>query len=275
MKSIICPLSLLLLIAAALHAASPGNLTVTLPHGVCLEISDSWVLLDGEKRLALNGRASRFVDLAGAKLADSTLPFAANLEDTNGRTISMVNVRFYTDNDITQEDVRGFTESDLSDIDREIKQSILGHVAKGGIIVTDWAGTRKATIDHLETLITQYDRIAHKGPGTFRVRLVRVWTREVHFTLTVSYLVSEAPVLQPITDAIIASLRVQGALDDARSSSPSSSTARPREKDYTRLFSRIFAAGLVGVACVILRARDRKRARKTATKPPSLPPPLR
>ena len=96
----------------------------------------------------------------------------------------------------------------MAELDRMIQAELEEAARISGFKILRWDGTKRRDINGLATIVTEYKRSSLLKVGkTFHVRLVRVLRRSRSFTLTVSYSEAEAPVMRPITDFVINSLR--------------------------------------------------------------------
>ena len=198
-----------IVITASGIASAAGNfVAVSLPKGVSIEIPKNWVVLSGNQRVTLDSAVESRLDLSGIDFARSDLPFAANLYDDGGKTIGILNIRYYPALDITQADARAATTQEVVEFDAILKENMLKSLKAFNITVTSWNGTRMTSINGITIFLTEYQRNALVDTGEFRVRLARVFSGDQSFTLTVSYHESAAILLQPITDRIISSLTV-------------------------------------------------------------------
>ncbi len=181
---------------------------VHVPHGVSVELPRNWKVLSDNFRTTLDALVgAKTADQAGAVFATSDLNFAANLYDDQKRTIALANFRFYPAQTVTQEDVAGASDEDLAVFDRSLAaETGKGYVAFGGRI-TRWWGTRR--VRHLTRylLVSEYSRSGSDSIGPFRVQLVRVLNGSESFTFTISYAEKLEPILRPICDSVISSLR--------------------------------------------------------------------
>jgi len=190
-------------------ASATGNFaTVALPRGVSIELPRNWVVLSNSQRITLDTFVESRLDLSGIQALPSELPFAANHYDDHGRTLAMLNIRYYPELDLSQRDARGATSQDVKELDSELKQNAIKEMQALGMPITSWGGTTKAEINGITTFITDYRRASLRGTSEFRVRLVRVFASNESFTLTVSYLDADSILLRPITDRIINSLKL-------------------------------------------------------------------
>ena len=136
------------------------------------------------------------------------MPFAANLYDDYGKTIAIVNIRYYPNIEITQSDALLAPEEDIKNLDKSLHQQISLSVEQLGSTTSSWMGTNREKINGIIVFITEYIRSTPNRPA-FRVRLVRVFMRERSFTLTVSHELLLDQILEPITDKIIHSIRME------------------------------------------------------------------
>jgi len=204
-------LAVVLLCTASMVAEAAENFaTVTLPKGVSIDLPKNWVVLSNNQRITLDTSVEAGLDLSGIEQETSELPFAANYYDDRGNTIAILNVRYYPDIDLSQADARSATSSDVQELDATIKENLLKGMEALGMSIKSWSGTTKADINGITTFITEYHRASLQLSGDFRVKSIRVFAEDRSVTLTVSYLDSMAMVLRPITDRIIASLRLTG-----------------------------------------------------------------
>ncbi len=86
---------------------------VPLGKGASIEVPKNWVVLSGNQRNTID----TFVEAKGYRQTKSALSFAANLYDDRGKTIALINVRFYPDNPTTQAEAKQVTPSDIKEID--------------------------------------------------------------------------------------------------------------------------------------------------------------
>lgn len=197
-------LALLLLNSA--HATD-NFVNIKLPKGVSIELPKNWVVISKDQRITLDTMVESGLDLEGIDQEKSNLPFAANYYK-NGKTIGIINNRYYSNLDLTQNDARQATIQDIKELDTALKESMVKSMKVFGMTILSWEGTKKTTINGITAFVTEYHRKALKGTGVFRVRLVRVFAGKKSFTLTVSYSENEAFFLKIITDRIISSLKL-------------------------------------------------------------------
>jgi len=196
-------------IQITLHA-SDNFVRVSLPRGVSIELPKNWIVLSKNQRITLDSAVESGLDLSGIEQEESELPFAANYYDDKQNTIGILNIRYYPQLDITQEDARSATLQDIEEIDSALKENIYKPAEVFGMKVSSWNGTQKKFINGIIVFLTEYQRNSQKGDGEFLVRLVRVFSGNRSFTLTVSYHEKASFLLKPITDKIINSLNLEG-----------------------------------------------------------------
>jgi hypothetical protein len=189
--------------------ASDNFVKISLPKGVSVEVPKNWVVISKDQRITLDTMVESGLDLAGIDQENSDLPFAANYYN-NGKTIGIINNRYYSDLELTQYDAQQATNQDIKELDSALKENMVKSMSAFGMSILSWEGTKKTTVNGITAFVTEYHRKALKGTGAFRVRLVRVFAGKRSFTLTVSYSENEAFFLKTITDRIISSLKLAG-----------------------------------------------------------------
>jgi len=132
--------------ASATAAATQNFVTVTLPKGVSIELPRNWVVLSNNQQITLDTSVESRLDLSGINKLPSELAFAANLYDDRGRTLAILNIRYYPELGLSQADARRVTSQDLKELDSELKQNITKAVQSLGMSITSWNGTTKAEI---------------------------------------------------------------------------------------------------------------------------------
>lgn len=191
-------------------AAAQPFVAVQLPRGVTIELPKNWVVLSNNQRITLDSSASSRLDLSGIEHESSDLPFAANCYDDRGNVIGIVNIRYYPTLDITQDDARKLSPSDVEELDSTLKANLVRSLKASGMSMTSWEGTKRTELNQIAAFVTEYHRRSIKSTGDCRVRLVRVFAADRSFTLTVSYLEPVSFLIEPITDRIIHSLMLSG-----------------------------------------------------------------
>ena len=192
----------MILCMSTVHAES-NFINIRLQHKVSIEIPKNWMLFDGSQLTTLDA----FVEASGKKLSESSLPFAANLYDADGKTLAIVNVRFYPENPLKQKDCNSLTSGDLVGLDASIKKGQIDVFRELGIddAVFDKAIRKKKNglciIQHAHSFSTPKD-----GNKIKEVRL-RIWASPRGFTVTSSYNIRQEYLLKPIVEYILNSIR--------------------------------------------------------------------
>jgi len=203
---------LLILVAWSLYApivfAANNFVTVRLPHGVQIEIPRNWQILSANQRITLDTAVQSRAEPAGLFYASSDLNFAANYYDNNGKTVALLNFRFYPEVTVTQKEVRASTQADIQELDAALQESMRQSNKIYGISILAWNGTKKQIINGATAFVSEYKRSPINGNGICLVRLIRILNAGKSFTLTVSYRVDQEYLLRPICDRIISSLHI-------------------------------------------------------------------
>ncbi len=196
-------LGLLLGIVASPLLAASNFVRVPLGKGASIEVPKNWVVLSGNQRTTIDS----FVEAKGYRLTESTLSFAANLYDDRGKTLALVNARFYPDNPITQAEARLVTSADLREIDTEMRKVAEAPLKAMGVRMLNWYGSKMQVINELYVLVHEHQHSGASDAGVTRVRGLRVWRSPRSFTVTLSYRERDAAMLLPIIDYMTKSLR--------------------------------------------------------------------
>lgn len=192
-----------------LPAAFSANnfVPIALPHGVRIELPRNWEALSKNQRITLDSAVQSRNERAGLFDASSDLNFGANAYDDAGKTVGIMNVRYYPDMQISQADARAATQADIRDLDSSLRDSIVKGSQANGFTVLAWSGTSKQSINGSIVFVTEYKRSPIKNNNNFKVRLIRMFNGSKSFTMTVSYREDQEYLLRPICDRIITSLR--------------------------------------------------------------------
>lgn len=176
---------------------------VPIGKGASIEVPRNWVVLSGNQRTTID----TFVEAKGYRQTESTLSFAANLYDDQGKTMALINVRFYPDNPITQSEARQVTTSDIEEIDAGIRKITEPPLTAMGVTVLRWYESKMQLINGLYALIHEHQHSGAGDAGVTRVRGVRIWSSPRSFTVTLSYRERDAAMLLPIINYMTNSLR--------------------------------------------------------------------
>ena len=183
--------------------------TVLLPYGVSIDLSEEWSIKSYGQRIHLEKTVGSMLDLAGltgVEKENSDIHFAGEYY-LKGKANATVNIRYYSHLGLTQKDAAKIRAEDVEEL---IKESAIDSLLKLGATLIEWKGTEKVIINGITAFITEYKRGALPGSGSFRVRLIRVFAGKQSFTLTVSYNEKDALFFEIVTDAIIDSLKIKG-----------------------------------------------------------------
>ncbi|MBT6048897.1 MAG: hypothetical protein HOG49_19035 [Candidatus Scalindua sp.] len=192
--------------------ASDNFVKISLPKGVSIELPKDWIVLSEDQRITIDTIAESGLDLAGIEHENLDMPFSANYYK-NGKTVGIIQIRYYPNLDLTQNDSRQATLRDINELNTTLKENAVKSLPAIGMSVLSWTGTKKTIINGITAFVTEYHRKGIKGSGAFRVRLIRVYAVDRSFTLIVSYDEEESLPLEIITDRIICSLRLPGISD--------------------------------------------------------------
>lgn len=175
---------------------------VPLGKGASIEVPKNWVVLSGNQRTTIDA----FVEAKGYRQTESSLNFAANLYDDRGKTLALVNARFYPDNPITQAEAKQVTPADLKEIDVEMRKAAETPLKAMGVKMLNWYGSKMQVVNGLYALVHEHQHSGAGDAGVTRVRGVRVWRSPRSFTVTLSYRERDAVMLLPIIDYMTKSL---------------------------------------------------------------------
>jgi len=178
---------------------------VPLGNGASIEVPKNWVILSGNQRKTID----TFVKEKGYRQTESSLNFAANLYDDQGKTLALVNVWFYPDNPITQVEARQVTPADLKEIDVEMRKAAEAPLNAMGGRVLNWYASKMQVINGLYVLVQEHQHSGAGDTGITRVHRLRVWRSPRSFTVTLSYRERDAAMLLPIIDYMTKSLHQQ------------------------------------------------------------------
>ncbi|MCX7087790.1 MAG: hypothetical protein NTV00_07025 [Methylococcales bacterium] len=190
-----------------LGLAANNFIPIKLPHNVQIELPRNWKALSNNQRITLDSWVQSRNERAGIFDASSDLNFGGNYYDEAGKTAAIMNVRYYPDLGLSQDDARAAGESDIRELDSALRESMAEAGQINGFSILAWNGTSKQVINGATAFVTEYKRSPLKNNGNFKVRLVRVFNGGKSLTLTISYREDQDFLLRPICDHIISSLR--------------------------------------------------------------------
>jgi hypothetical protein len=149
-----------------------------------------------------------WLEAKGYPVDKSGLAFLAEVYNGDQARLGSVQVRLLPNEELTQAQIQNARRADigaLSDGFRRLTENSLK--AAGGRLVT-WEDAELQDIGGLTAVVFSFVRdVAQFGEGAFRVRLARFYSGANSFSVTVSYSVASAPLLQPITARILTSVR--------------------------------------------------------------------
>jgi hypothetical protein len=181
---------------------------VSLPNEVTIELPRNWVIISQNQRITLDSAVEAGLDLSGFDYLNSELPFAANYFDDAGNAKGLINLRYYPDMSVTQDDASKWSRENIEELDSGLEKSIRDSENVSGLKVTAWKGTESAILNGVFVFITEYERASSNPGGDFSVRLVRVLAGSQSLTMTISYQLQQGVLLKPVTDKIIESLAI-------------------------------------------------------------------
>ncbi len=197
-------LSGLLLSALASPVLGASNFVrVPLGKGASIEVPKNWVVLSGNQRTTIDA----FVDAKGYLQTGSTLNFAANLYDDRGKTLALVNARFYPGNPLTQVEAKQVTSAVLKGLDVEMRKAVEQTLKATGARMLNWYVSNMRVINGVYVLVHEHQHSGAGDAGVTRVRGLRVMRSPRSFTVTLSYRERDATMLLPIIDYMTNSLR--------------------------------------------------------------------
>jgi hypothetical protein len=188
-------------------AATNYYVSISLPKGVQIELPKNWEALSNKQRINLGAYSQAKVESLGLDTS-SELDFAANYYDDRNQAAGIVNVRYYPDLAVSQADARAASVSDIRELDTQLRQGMDQGFSGTGVRILNWKGTKKQVIHGNTVFITEYKRSPMQDNRNFIVRLVRMFNMGKSFTVTISYREDHEYLLRPITDRIIASIRL-------------------------------------------------------------------
>ncbi len=186
---------------------SENFIQIFLPKNVSIKLPKNWTIISKNNMVTLDSAIEASLDLSNNEQVKSTLAFASNYYE-NSKTMGMVNIRYYPEYKISQNDINNLSEQEIKELDEILKEEIIKSSEIFKFKILSWNGTKRQIVNGIYTLITEYHRSSAITKNTeFRVRLVKVLNKEKSFTLTTSYNTKRNIFLEPITDRIISSIK--------------------------------------------------------------------
>lgn len=191
-----------------ISSASGNFALLQLQKAVTIELPRNWVTLSNNQRITLDTWMEAKFKNAGAAILTSDLNFAANYYDEKGKAAAMFNIRYYPEETLTQADILTLTPAEISQADEVAHNGVHSLEQITGMRVLEWMGTKKQIINGIISFVTEYRRAGVREGAPFRVRLIRVFSANRTFTVTISYREDQALFLKPICDFVIQSIRM-------------------------------------------------------------------
>ncbi len=195
----------ILTLAYSAQSAPRQFVPIKLPLGVQIELPRGWEVRTRNQRVGVESLSAYF---------DASLnnDFTANHFDATGLLAASVHVGYYRSLDLTQADAWRADAAEIAKLDAFLQTSVTETGRSGGYSILAWHGTTRQTFNGLTAFVSEYSRTLLRQPGSFRVRLVRVFDGPRSFTLNVSYRESDQHRLRPLCDRIVASLAISNNL---------------------------------------------------------------
>jgi hypothetical protein len=193
--------ALLFALALPLGASPGGSNFVRAPigSGFSVDVPKNWTVLSSSEQMTIEAS----IEARSGKPTNDQFNFAANLFDSDQRTMALINARTDPNNRITQEIVR---KVDLKALDSLARQAVEAGCKEIGVRLVRWYGMKKGTVGPFQTLIEEYQHSGLNETGLTRVRATRIYNGQQSLVVTVSYREREAALLLPIVDHMTRSL---------------------------------------------------------------------
>jgi len=192
-------------------AETSNFVRVTLPQCISIELPKTWMVASADGRILLDA----FFHVLGLNNIDSELGFLAEHYDNNEQRLGSANVRYFPDAPITQKQVRTSSASDIATLDTYNRKGADLAIGVGGKI-SNWVDARLDTVNGILDISFGYDRYSPLfGEGVYHVDIFRVYDGPRSFSLTTSYLKSNAQIMEPLINHIKQSLKQECLTTDA------------------------------------------------------------
>ena len=183
---------------------------ISLPEKVSVALPKNWTVMTKGQVAKLD----EFVQSGLAKHdlydASHVLDFAANyFVSKESPAYAKFNIRYYQDLELTQQDAKAFSEGEIKELDRVIREGVESSGKVFGTSVIEWRGTERKDLNGVTVFISEYTRTPSHNAGDFCVRLVRIFRGKSSFTITVSYQLERERELRPVCDSIINSIEAR------------------------------------------------------------------
>ena len=184
--------------------ASSTFVRVPLGRGASIEMPKNWDVLSDSHLVTVEA----FVEAKGFRQTESTLAFSAKLFDDQGKTMALLEARFYPENKFVQAQAKQLTKADIETIDVEVRRAAEASLKTMGVQLTQWYGSKVQAINGLHVYVHEQQHSGAAETGPIRMRGLRVWASPRSFTVTLSYRERQAALLRPIIDRMASSLRL-------------------------------------------------------------------
>ena len=132
-----------------------------LTNGISFDLPKNWRVIDSNTRTTLDASvAARYP----VKI-HSSLPFAANLYNSNNQTIGIMNIRVYPTMNVSQNEVINLNSSSLNEFNKQLRSSISNGVNLAGGQLIEWYGTEKVNVNRKIYLLSEYKRQSAFNPN--------------------------------------------------------------------------------------------------------------
>ena len=200
------PMLVLILSFLSIFAYGQTNfIRVPLAKGASIEVPINWVVISQNNRTNIDA----YVEANGYKLTESNLPFAANLYDDNGKTVALVNSRFYPENPFTQQMVSTLKKEDIAVIDKELRSATEKLLPSMGGKLVKWKSTQLIKTNGLFVLKHGHIAVIPPSADTIHEYRYRVLASPRSFTVTISYKQSYASLIEPIANKMASSIMLE------------------------------------------------------------------
>jgi hypothetical protein len=149
-------------------------------------------------------------ELNGIKDVEHEFSFAASFyEEADEKPSATLNIRYYPETAITQDNVKSISDDLLAKADAAMKSSIIKILDAQQGVLTSWSGTKNQKINGMSALISGYKFFSPiSGKVQIISKAIRILNLDKSFTLTISYKEDKQKILKPICERIISSLRI-------------------------------------------------------------------
>jgi hypothetical protein len=194
------------LLCIASNAFCESNFVrVEIGNNATIEIPKNWQILSANQKTTID----TYVEATKNNTTQSEFKFAANFHNENGKTIAVVNARFYPNNMLTQSDAKNIVGEALNGLDEEIKKIIVPNAQKMGQKIIEWKKTQVQNINGMSVI--KYGKLTSNPPNgdLYYEYQYRFWNAPNTFTLTIGYKKEHEVFLEKITKYMAESIKVK------------------------------------------------------------------